>query len=428
MAFNIFATATSDIPLANLDANFTLIGAAAAASTLYPTATTSITYGTAGTTHNFSGSGLAVTGTLSATKASTGDVITFGSSGGNTGYLGSTASLISLLYGASGSGAGFYATSSVAAIISADQSKSAVISNTGLAVTGLISSTGTNGILRLLDGNTAGGVKIGAYNAAFTANGYLAFEGYSSEYGRFDSSGNLGIGITSPSQKLTVNAIATISDPASSTSQLTFGDAASDFAGRIFYSHSADAMQFFVNAAEAARIDSSGYFCINSRTPAANAKNSQLIVKSNDISATAYGITIVNNANSTSGRFINFVNYNDASAGSISQPTATTVLFNTTSDYRLKTVIRAVTGAGERIDALKPIDYHWIDGGEQARGFLAHEFQEVYANSVTGEKDAVDDNGKPIHQAMQASTPEVIADLVAELQSLRKRITALENK
>jgi hypothetical protein len=43
MAINIFATATSDIPLANLDANFTLIGTASAASILYPTATTSIT-------------------------------------------------------------------------------------------------------------------------------------------------------------------------------------------------------------------------------------------------------------------------------------------------------------------------------------------------------------------------------------------------
>ena len=71
MAFNIFATATSDIPLANLDANFTMIGSSAVASTLYPTATTSITYGTAGTTHNFSGSGLAVTGTLSATSSIT---------------------------------------------------------------------------------------------------------------------------------------------------------------------------------------------------------------------------------------------------------------------------------------------------------------------------------------------------------------------
>ena len=56
MAFNIFATATSDIPLANLDANFTMIGSSAVASTLYPTATTSITYGTAGTSHIFSGS------------------------------------------------------------------------------------------------------------------------------------------------------------------------------------------------------------------------------------------------------------------------------------------------------------------------------------------------------------------------------------
>ena len=80
MAFNIFATATSDIPLANLDANFTLIGAAAAVSTLYPTATTSITYGTAGTTHNFSGSGVAVTGTLSSTTGAN-----FATSSGNVG-------------------------------------------------------------------------------------------------------------------------------------------------------------------------------------------------------------------------------------------------------------------------------------------------------------------------------------------------------
>jgi hypothetical protein len=44
-----------------------MIGSSAVASTLYPTASTSITYGTAGTTHYFSGSGLAVTGTLTST-------------------------------------------------------------------------------------------------------------------------------------------------------------------------------------------------------------------------------------------------------------------------------------------------------------------------------------------------------------------------
>ncbi|CAB4152217.1 hypothetical protein UFOVP620_1, partial [uncultured Caudovirales phage] len=34
----------------------------------------------------------------------------------------------------------------------------------------------------------------------------------------------------------------------------------------------------------------------------------------------------------------------------------------------------------------------------------------------------------PEYQSMQASTSEVIADLVAEIQSLRQRITTLENK
>ena len=32
----------------------------------------------------------------------------------------------------------------------------------------------------------------------------------------------------------------------------------------------------------------------------------------------------------------------------------------------------------------------------------------------------------PVYQAMQASTSEVIADLVAEIQSLRARVAALE--
>jgi hypothetical protein len=55
------------------------------------------------------------------------------------------------------------------------------------------------------------------------------------------------------------------------------------------------------------------------------------------------------------------------------------------------------------------------------------QFQEVYAGSVSGTKDAVDAEGKPVYQSMQASTSEVIADLVAELQSLRARVASLES-
>ena len=155
--------------------------------------------------------------------------------------------------------------------------------------------------------------------------------------------------------------------------------------------------------------------------------------------------------------FANF-GYNGAIIGSITQSGTTAVLYNTTSDYRLKDVVGAVSGSGARIDALKPIDYKWKADNSQARGFLAHEFQEVYPNSVTGTKDGTKEEEYeitpavfppknsssveltptepavmgtrtvPDYQSMQASASELIADLVAELQSLRKRIATLESK
>jgi hypothetical protein len=114
------------------------------------------------------------------------------------------------------------------------------------------------------------------------------------------------------------------------------------------------------------------------------------------------------------------------SSGSSGQITCsgTSTTYATSSDYRLKNVIGAVTGAGERIDALEPIEYEWKSDGQRTRGFLAHKFQEVYAGSVTGSKDAVDAEGKPVYQAIQAGSSEVIADLVAEIKSLRKRLAA----
>jgi hypothetical protein len=112
--------------------------------------------------------------------------------------------------------------------------------------------------------------------------------------------------------------------------------------------------------------------------------------------------------------------------GSISVTTILTT-YNTTSDYRLKNVIGVVSDSGKRIDALEPIEYDFKTG-ERTRGFLAHKFAEIYPNSVNGEKDAVDEEGKPIYQSMQASTSEVMADLISEIQSLRKRVALLESK
>jgi hypothetical protein len=118
--------------------------------------------------------------------------------------------------------------------------------------------------------------------------------------------------------------------------------------------------------------------------------------------------------------------YNGTSIGSITQNGTTAVLYNVTSDYRRKSNVKDLTGSGAFIDALKPRTFDW-DTGDKGVGFIAHEFAEVSPLSVSGEKDSVDADGKPVYQSMQAGTAEVIANLVAELQSLRKRVAALES-
>jgi hypothetical protein len=72
--------------------------------------------------------------------------------------------------------------------------------NLGIGTTlplGLLNIKGSNGQLVLNNGASSGGVRLSAFTNAGTANGYLAFEGYSSEYGRFDASGNLLLKTTS---------------------------------------------------------------------------------------------------------------------------------------------------------------------------------------------------------------------------------------
>ena len=134
------------------------------------------------------------------------------------------------------------------------------------------------------------------------------------------------------------------------------------------------------------------------------------------------GASLVTNSTNTQSA-MTFSNPNGV-VGTINTA-ASVCTFNSVSDYRRKSNVKDLTGSGSFIDALKPRTFDW-DTGDKGVGFIAHEFAEVSPSSVTGEKDAVDADGKPIYQAMQASSAEVIANLVAELQSVRKRLSVLE--
>lgn len=108
--------------------------------------------------------------------------------------------------------------------------------------------------------------------------------------------------------------------------------------------------------------------------------------------------------------------YANVTVGSIvCGPSVTT--FNTTSDYRLKDNQAPLSGSGAFIDALKPTTWNWKLDGTRGCGFIAHEFADVSPGSVSGIKDGID------YQSMQASSSEVIANLVAEIQDLRKRLS-----
>jgi hypothetical protein len=108
------------------------------------------------------------------------------------------------------------------------------------------------------------------YNADGSGAGYFSVEqlipasGTVAERMRIDSSGNVGIGTTSPSRQLSVVNSATASlllqgADATGYSQVLFGDVSSETAGYIQYYHGDNAMRFATNGGnERMRIDSSG--------------------------------------------------------------------------------------------------------------------------------------------------------------------------
>ena len=279
-----------------------------------------------------------------------------------------------------------------------------------------------------------------------------------------DASGNLGIGTSSPAYRLDVAGeisqsktsnttvasagfdastswglkIANASTTAGTGAGIFFlgGTNSESYIGNLYDSAGAGALSFQTRVAgtraERMRIDSSGNLLVGTTTTPTGTGGGRFNVEPGNQNGIAVGVVTTGNAGidinvNSASAYIGYFRYSGTNVGSITS-NGTITVYNTTSDYRLKTVIGAVADSGSRIDALQPVEYTWNSNGERTRGFLAHEFQAVYADSVSGTKDAVDADGKPVYQAMQASTSEVIADLVAELQSLRARVAQLESK
>lgn len=111
--------------------------------------------------------------------------------------------------------------------------------------------------------------------------------------------------------------------------------------------------------------------------------------------------------------------------GQIVAPNGSSVSYNTTSDYRLKKDLKPFNGL-ELINRLKTYDFAWKTDDSRMYGFMAHELQDVLPYLVTGQKDAVDSNGKIIPQTLDYSKLTPI--LVKAIQEQEMQINQLKKE
>jgi hypothetical protein len=134
------------------------------------------------------------------------------------------------------------------------------------------------------------------------------------------------------------------------------------------------------------------------------------------------GYPIGSRGNSSTQGLIGFFDSSNSTIGSITK-SGSSVAYNTSSDYRLKENIAPMTGALAKVTQLKPVTYKWKSDGTDGEGFIAHELAEVCPSAVYGEKDAVDADGNPKYQGIDTSF--LVATLTAAIQEQQVIINAL---
>jgi hypothetical protein len=118
-----------------------------------------------------------------------------------------------------------------------------------------------------------------------------------------------------------------------------------------------------------------------------------------------------------------FANLAGSLVGSIFT-TASATAYNTSSDARLKHAITPLTGALDVVLALKPVKFRWKSTDEIAEGFLGHELQQVVPNAVTGQPDAVNEDGSI--NPLQVDYSKLVPILTAAVKELLARVEVLE--
>ena len=317
--------------------------------------------------------------------------------------------------------------------------KQFVVSDAGGMGIELSPDDGGNGYSRILNydrtGNAFEPLRIEAEDLRFHANG--------SERMRINSSGDVGIGSTSPQGVLDLGegtagkgivwggptgtqhygsiwseyGTASIVIGAGLKGSTSSSDFIFPYTGTYSYSaieldsFSSDGIKFYTTGSasrtsgasatktERMRIDSSGnlYFGADGSTY----NTAFLRLYGRDSLSTSQRIDM---GKTFSGNVVGVGFYHAGSAVGSIDYSNTGVAYNTSSDYRLKENVTDMTGATERLKQLNPVRFNFIaDADTTVDGFLAHEVQDVVPEAITGTKDAMRDEEYEV-------TPAVLDD------------------
>ena len=212
----------------------------------------------------------------------------------------------------------------------------------------------------------------------------------------------------------------TIRSGSSSNGNVYFADGTSgtaEYAGYIEYGHTNNHLAFATNAAERMRIDSGGRVQIGTTSAIQNSLLSLVSGNGVRVIATESGGTSTNDA-------ILFRNPN-GDIGRITTSGSSTA-YNTSSDYRLKENVVAISDGITRLKTLKPYRFNFkADASTTLDGFFAHEVTAV-PEAIIGTKDEIDADKNPVHQGIDQS--KLVPLLTAALQEAVAKIEVLETK
>jgi len=258
----------------------------------------------------------------------------------------------------------------------------------------------------------------------FPAADTIAFSEGGTEAMRIDGSGNLGIGTSSPAAPIDVVANSSAiglsirgrSDNVGVVRWMS--NDGTTVNGRIQVNSGGDMIFQNTNSiTERMRIDSSGNVLIGTTSNSVGAVSCKFGLVG-DFSG-SFGQSI----NSSTGATAYHINFglSGTQTGYISSTSGGTT-YTTTSDYRLKENIMPMTGALDKVVLLKPVTYKWKENNLDGQGFIAHELAEVCPQAVSGEKDAVNEDGSIKAQGIDTSF--LVATLTAALQELKAIVDA----